>query len=364
MQNSLEIFFMTPEGIDLYQRAIELHKKIEDDNAHMVHVNGIDMGYLDFGSQSATPLIWLHGSGSTGYELLNVQAGLVEAGYRVIAVDYRGHGKTQVEVTDYNTSLYHVADDISALMDHLQIERAVIGGLSKGGWGAAAFYDAYPDRVLGLLLEDGGSFSEFRLADDVQLNVVSPGPRPYPAEALKKIYDTSTRYESLLEGVKALCSAYLPALSSSLRENIPVEYITVLMALLRQDNEGKWFQCCEVTRLMTSDSAGRPVEAPTSSVTLYSRLPMMQRSQELTDPLVIFRNLHVPMHIIDPDSPTDWLPVRHQNEELQKLHPDLIVHDVYDYEHSPHEAHLERPERFIKSAKALLHRVKLHEVAE
>ena len=84
----------------------------------------------------------------------------------------------------------------------------------------------------------------------------------------------------------------------------------------------------------------------------------MQQSQEQMIPFVVFRNLHVPLHIIDPDSPVDWMPVRHQNEALQALHPDWIVHEVYDYEHSPHEAHLERPERFIKSAKALLKQVK------
>jgi len=72
---------------------------------------------------------------------------------------------------------------------------------------------------------------------------------------------------------------------------------------------------------------------------------------------VIFRNLSLPVHIIDPVSPTDSLDVRYQNVELQAQHPDWIVHEVYDYDFSPHAAHFERPERFVKSASALLARV-------
>ena len=89
----------------------------------------------------------------------------------------------------------------------------------------------------------------------------------------------------------------------------------------------------------------------------FSRLTLLQQSQELMLPVVIFRNLNIPVHIIDPVSPTDWMDVRHQNKELQEQHPDWIVHEVYDYEHSPHAAHLKRPDRFVKSAKALLERV-------
>ena len=343
------------ESTPLYCQAVALYDKIERENAHTAEVNGITLSYLEFGEKNAVPLIWAHGSGSNRYELFNVQAGLVKAGYRVISIDYRGHGKTQIEITDYNTSLYHIADDIAALMDQLHIDKAIIGGLSKGGWVTAAFYDTYPDRVLGLLLEDGGSFSGIRLADDTKLNVVQPGPMPYPVEACNRLHK-ATGFESRLEGVQAMLAVFLPAISVG----ISTEYIAGILASLRQKANGRWVYHCDSLRLMTSHEAGRNLGSEISGTTLYSRLPLMQQSQELMNPFVVFRNLHVPMHIIDPDSPTDWMPVRHQNEELQKLHPDLIVHEVYDYEHSPHEAHIERPERFIESAKMLLAQVKLH----
>jgi len=362
MAQFTEDFLATPKGMDLYEQGVALYERIENENSHTAKVNGITMGYLDFGPIDGVPLIWAHGSGSTRYELLNVQAALVEAGYRVIGIDYRGHGKTQLEVTDYNMSLYHIADDIAALMDHLKITKAVVGGLSKGGWVAAAFYDTYPKRVLGLLLEDGGSFSHLRFKEEVQLGVIQPGPSPYPGEAAEKLHHPSARFKSQLEGVKALWAAYSPALSIFRKENLTAEYFAGALSLFRQE-EGLWVHHSDPYRIMFSKEQVGSIESIENinmGATLFSRLPLMQQSQELMLPFVVFRNLSVPMHIIDPESPTDWMPVRHQNEELQKLHPDLIVHEVYDYEHSPHEAHIERPERFIESAKALLARVKNH----
>ena len=45
---------------------------------------------LEWGSAKGVPLVWAHGSGSDGYELRAVAPRLAEAGYRVLAVDYRG----------------------------------------------------------------------------------------------------------------------------------------------------------------------------------------------------------------------------------------------------------------------------------
>lgn len=348
-----EIFLETENGLSVFEESVMLYERLEITNAHIVEVNGVEMSYLEFGGIDGIPLIWSHGSGSTKYELLNVQSGLVDLGYRVIAIDYRGHGKTKMEVNESSTSIYHIADDIAALMSYLAIPKAIIGGLSKGGWIASAFYDAYPDKVLGLLLEDGGSFSSLRLNEAVQQGILEIGQPPYPIDAVRKLFDPSSRFQSRLEGVNAAMEAYYPAVDIE----ITVEYLVWLLSLIHQDMDGTWVHHCDVINLMLGDNRGSFKTLDTSN-TIYSQLPLMQQSQELMIPLVIFRNLHVPMHIIDPDSPDDWLPVHYQNQELQAMHPDLIVHEVYEYEHSPHEAHFERPERFISSASALLDRVR------
>src|SRR5688500_8647420 len=112
---------------------------------------------VEWGRPNGVPFVWAHGSGSSAYELRFVAPRLAAAGYRVLAVDYRGHGLTRV--TSFDFGIHHIADDLIGLLDHLRIPAAVFGGASKGGFVAAAVYDEYPNRVLGLLMADGGTWS-------------------------------------------------------------------------------------------------------------------------------------------------------------------------------------------------------------
>lgn len=310
-------------------------------------INNIFLGYLEFGLEAGVPLIWAHGSGFTGYELVGVQAKLVDLGFRVIAIDYRGHGKTQIDILETNSSIYHVADDIVALMNWLDIRQAIVGGFSKGGWIAAAFYDAYPDRVMGLLLEDGGSFSIMQLRDDMVSGKIKrdmPEPR-FDLEL--KLYDSNTYFRTRREGVELVMDIMAPFFRSCETLN----FCIFLFSLFHKGKDELWRYHCDFNRLMG-------VFNPKDESFIYSTMPMMQRSQELMLPLVVFRNLHVPLHIIDPDSPTTELPACYLNEELKALHPKLVTHELYTYEYSPHGAHFEYPERFAASAKALLDKIK------
>ncbi|MFN2440816.1 MAG: alpha/beta fold hydrolase, partial [Chitinophagaceae bacterium] len=111
--------------------------------------------YLTWGKPSGVPLIWVHGTGQSAYELLPIADSLTKAGYYIIAIDYYAHGLTPIP--KHEVSIYHVADDIKALMDKLKIKKAVIGGFSRGGIITTAFFDTYAERILGLILVDGGS---------------------------------------------------------------------------------------------------------------------------------------------------------------------------------------------------------------
>jgi pimeloyl-ACP methyl ester carboxylesterase len=140
-----------------YAAVTTLRNDYERAHGRFVTVNGIKMHYLEWGEPTGVPLVWAHGSASSGYEIRGVAPRLAQAGYRVLAVDYRGHGLTRV--TDYDFTIHDVADDLVALLDSLRIPAAVFGGASKGGFIAAAVYDHYANRVRGLLMADGGTWS-------------------------------------------------------------------------------------------------------------------------------------------------------------------------------------------------------------
>jgi pimeloyl-ACP methyl ester carboxylesterase len=78
---------------------------------------------------------------------------LAAHGNRVIAVDMLGHGESAA-VTDMTAhSMPHYGADVIALLDHLGLPQAVIGGTSLGANVALEVAAAAPDRVRGLVLE-------------------------------------------------------------------------------------------------------------------------------------------------------------------------------------------------------------------
>jgi len=74
------------------------------------------------------------------------------AGFRLLAFDCHGHGQTCPVGPDEKIGLASFADDLLALMDHLKIERAIVGGISMGAAVVLNFALRYPDSVSTLIL--------------------------------------------------------------------------------------------------------------------------------------------------------------------------------------------------------------------
>ncbi len=104
---------------------------------------------------AGVPILLTHGFGaSTG-----MWAGQVAAfsdRYRLIRWDMRGHGQTECPDDLSYYSQANTEDDMRALLDHLEIEQAVIAGHSLGGFMSLAFNVAYPERVKALVLQGCG----------------------------------------------------------------------------------------------------------------------------------------------------------------------------------------------------------------
>ena len=83
-------------------------------------------------------------------------AALTAAGYSVVTWDVRGHGRSTAPLEPALYTLDHVVADLLALLDHLGLERVVLGGLSFGGFLALAAWVAAPERIRALVLADTG----------------------------------------------------------------------------------------------------------------------------------------------------------------------------------------------------------------
>ena len=77
---------------------------------------------------------------------------LASAGYRVLTPDLPGFGGSAV--SEAEPSVEAMADEVAALLDARGVDRAVVGGLSMGGYVAMAMLRRHPDRIRALVLAD------------------------------------------------------------------------------------------------------------------------------------------------------------------------------------------------------------------
>jgi pimeloyl-ACP methyl ester carboxylesterase len=111
-------------------------------------VRDISIGYDDVGA--GLPVVFLHGFPHNRSLWAPQLSALVDR-CRCIAPDLRGFGESG---TDGPYSMDQYADDIAALLDVLEIERAVVAGLSMGGYIAFALWRRHGSRVRALVLAD------------------------------------------------------------------------------------------------------------------------------------------------------------------------------------------------------------------
>ena len=111
-------------------------------------MSGIEIAFTETGK--GRPVVFLHGypfDKSMWSEQLDA---IAAAGFRAIAPDLRGLGDTQL--SSEVATMDDMARDTAALLDRLGVEKAVICGLSMGGYVAFEFMHLFPARVLGLVL--------------------------------------------------------------------------------------------------------------------------------------------------------------------------------------------------------------------
>jgi pimeloyl-ACP methyl ester carboxylesterase len=112
--------------------------------------HNLEISYDDTGS-SQTSLLLIHGF-PLDRTLWSAQTrGLADVA-RAIAPDLRGFGESPLPIGAVTMDTY--ADDLHDLLDALGIPRAVVAGLSMGGYIGFAFYRKYASRVCALILAD------------------------------------------------------------------------------------------------------------------------------------------------------------------------------------------------------------------
>ena len=152
-----------------------------------INRDGVNIYYEVHGS--GPPLLLTHGYSSTS-GMWQGQIAALSKRQKLVLWDMRGHGQSDYpdDPSAYSEAL--TVGDMAALLDTIGADKAVVGGLSLGGYMSLAFYRAHPDRVRALLIIDTG-----------------PGFKKDDAREVwnKRAHDTGDRFER--EGLEVLKSA-------------------------------------------------------------------------------------------------------------------------------------------------------------
>jgi len=152
-------------------------------------------------------------------------------GIRLISFDCRAHGRTRPVGPPEKISLTAFADDLLGLLDHLHIEKAVVGGISMGAAVALNFASLHPDRLLGLVLHRPAWLDEARKDPAAVFTVIAGLLRRHGAEKGLALFKQSEIYRQALAaspaGASSLAAQFLHprAEECAVRlEKIPVDH--------------------------------------------------------------------------------------------------------------------------------------------
>ena len=120
----------------------------------IANINGVNLNYELAGKGPA--VIFLHGGNGNARDWAN-QVPVLSTKYKVIAMDIRGHGKSEGPKSEEEYSIPIIAEDVLELLNLLGIKKCCLAGHSFGGFVALQFAVTHQDRLSGLVLVDTSS---------------------------------------------------------------------------------------------------------------------------------------------------------------------------------------------------------------
>lgn len=183
------------------------------------------MAYMDIparGQPNGQTVFWQHGMNFYSEAYTPTLETLADAGFRVIAVDRIGYGKSSKPIIPYNFNF--VAANMKALLDELGIEEVAIVGHSMGGMVVSRFAMLYPDTTTHVVL-----VNQIGLTDQRQSR---PWTDPFASDL------GVTTYRSILAGHRR----YFP-------EEWPPAHLEFVRRQWGQTLSGEWPRLAMVRRL-------------------------------------------------------------------------------------------------------------------
>jgi pimeloyl-ACP methyl ester carboxylesterase len=112
--------------------------------------SGVEIAYYDSGA--GTPIVFLHSFGHNKTLWFPQLTHFLEQGYRVVAPDMPGHGDSPFDPSHHTVDA--IAESFIELCDKLGLRRAIVAGISMGGYVALRMWARRPGFIAGLVLSN------------------------------------------------------------------------------------------------------------------------------------------------------------------------------------------------------------------
>jgi pimeloyl-ACP methyl ester carboxylesterase len=174
--------------------------------------NGIAFHYAD-DNVDRLPFVFQHGLGADISQPMSFFG--EDRPFRLISMDCRGHGKTVPLGNRHFLKFDSFSNDIINLLDHLNLAKVVLGGISMGAGIALNFALRYPDRTRALILSRVSWLAEPLPPNLAVFPKIAGLIREHGAHRGKELFSASAEYQALLRSSPANASSWM---SQFLRE--------------------------------------------------------------------------------------------------------------------------------------------------
>src|SRR3989344_4164876 len=165
---------------------------------------GDRIGYAEHGPSGKIPVVFIHGF-PFNQAMWKPQVQAFKNAYHLITYDNRGHGQSEAGDGQYMIEFF--VDDLMGLLDHLKIQKAVLCGLSMGGYIALRAVERTPERVCALVLCDTrceADSNEAKLKRAAAIITVKEKGVPTFAEGVLKTVFAPKSFETRPQDVEAV----------------------------------------------------------------------------------------------------------------------------------------------------------------
>jgi 3-oxoadipate enol-lactonase len=172
-------------------------------------VNNFSLSYDDVG-EGSVPIVFLHGY-PFDKTMWQEQLAFLKSSHRAIACDIRGFGKSTDENSTLSMDLF--GDDLIKFLNNLNIEKAIVCGLSMGGFIALNAHQRFPGRFEALILCDTQCIADtadvkakrYRTIDEIAQNGVADFNEAFIKNVFHK--DSLTTKKEVVEQVRSVVFA-------------------------------------------------------------------------------------------------------------------------------------------------------------